>query len=158
MSSVRFSPKTKHFVIFSPRTSVANRSRTDSCTKSPVLAGIQSALFGNTTVAAAESAGSMLGNAGAGSTPVPKADPTTPRPSPEVKCSDASCPQPARNSLDMSGSPPHRRIVAITCAICLILPRLVFSLLPPSHDIELKYLASWLPPPAQVSTTFLISS
>ena len=73
---------------------MANLS-TDSYTKSPVLAGIQSALFGN-TAAVAESAGSTLGNAGAGSTPVPKTDPTTPHPSPEVKCSDTTCLQQAR--------------------------------------------------------------
>ena len=71
------------------RTSVANRS-TDSCTKSPVSAGIQSALFGD-TAAVVESTGSMLGNAGTGTTPVPKADPTTPHPSPEIKYSDATC-------------------------------------------------------------------
>ena len=74
---------------------MANRSTSDSCTKSPVSAGIQSALFGN-TAAVAESAGSTLGNAGARSTPVPKTDPTIPHPSPEVKCSDATCPQQAR--------------------------------------------------------------
>ena len=47
---------------------------TDTCTQSPVQAGIQAVLFGN-NAAVAESAGSTLGNVGAGSTPVSKADP-----------------------------------------------------------------------------------
>ena len=45
--------------------------------------------------------GPMLGNAGAGSTPVPKADPLTLHPSPEVMCCDATCQQ--QHCTDSSG-------------------------------------------------------